>query len=91
MDPVKRVADFLRDNVGHLTRPGNASYDVPSQHFFVPIRVRTERGEITIGDVEVDCDGHIVYSPSREELDARLQKHLNGAPQPTPPETPVSA
>ncbi len=73
MDPVKRVGDFLRDNVGHLTRPGNASYDATSQHWFVPIYARTEGGDVAVGDVEVDRDGHIVYAPSKEELIARLR------------------
>jgi hypothetical protein len=26
MDPMSRVRDFLRDNVGHMTYPGMASF-----------------------------------------------------------------
>jgi hypothetical protein len=81
MDPVKHVGDFLRDNVGQLTRPGNASYDPASQHCFVPICARTEHGDVVVGDVEVDREGHIVYAPSREELVARLESpNENAAP-----------
>lgn len=73
MDPMIRVRDFLRDNVGHMTRPGNASFDLATQRWFVPIRCRTECGEVILGDVELDREGHIVYAPSREELIARLR------------------
>lgn len=72
MDPLIRVRDFLRDNIGHLTVPGNPSFDQGSRHWFVPIRCRTERGEVVVGDVEVDLEGHIVYAPSRDEIAARL-------------------
>jgi hypothetical protein len=72
-DPVKRVADFLRNNVGHLTRPGNASFDLSTQRWFVPICCRTERGDVVIGDVELDHEGHIVYAPSKDEMLARLE------------------
>ena len=72
MDPVARVREFLLDNVGHMTRPGNASFDPATQRWFVPIRCRTERGDVVIGDVELDRDGHIVFAPAREELAARL-------------------
>ncbi|HZT81285.1 MAG TPA: hypothetical protein VFA26_13740 [Gemmataceae bacterium] len=91
MDPVKRVADFLRDNMGHLTRPGNASYDVPSQRWFVPICVKSGRGDVVVGDVEVDGDGHIVYAPSREEVVARFEAHQQQASQATTTDAGASA
>ena len=72
MDPLSRVRDYLLDNVGHLTRPGNASFDQGTQRWVIPICCRTDRGDVVIGDVELDRDGHIVYAPSREELLARL-------------------
>jgi hypothetical protein len=72
MDPVTRVRDFLLDNVGHLTHPGNPSFDVRTQHWLVPIYCRTERGSLVVGDVELDLDGHIVFAPSKEEMSARL-------------------
>jgi hypothetical protein len=73
MDPVTRVRDFLLDNVGHMTRPGRASFDAATQHWFVPIYCRTERGEVVVGDIELDRESHIVYAPSREEMIARLR------------------
>ena len=72
MDPVIRVRNFLLDNVGHMTYPGNASFDPATQQWFVPIYCRTERGDVVLGDVEVDRDGRIVYAPSRDEMTARL-------------------
>ena len=27
MDPVARVREFLLDNIGHMTHPGQASFD----------------------------------------------------------------
>ncbi len=72
MDPVNRVRDYLLDNVGHMTHPGNASFDPASQHWFVPICCRTQVGSQVIGDVEVDRQGHVVFAPGREELLARL-------------------
>jgi hypothetical protein len=72
MDPVKRVRDYLLDNVGHMTYPGNASFDAPSRRWFVPIHCRTERGAVVVGDVELDQQGHILFAPSREEMLARL-------------------
>jgi hypothetical protein len=82
MDPVIRVAAFLRDNVGHLTRPGKASFDLATQRWFVPIHCRTDRGDVVIGDVEVDHDGHIVYAPSKEDLLSRLGAASTSAPLP---------
>ena len=82
MNPVIRVRDFLRDNVGHLTRPGNASFDLASQRWFVPILCRTERGDVVIGDIEVDHEGRLVYAPSKEDLLARLEATLAPTPQP---------
>jgi hypothetical protein len=74
-----RVKDFLLDNVGHMTRPGYASFDLATQRWFVPIYCRTERGEVVIGDVELDHEGHIIYAPSREELNARLEARMAAA------------
>lgn len=72
MDPVSRVREYLLDNVGHITFPGNASFDVAAQRWFVPICCRTERGAVVVGDVEVDPQGHIIFAPSREEMLSRL-------------------
>lgn len=72
MDPMSRVRDFLLDNVGHLTFPGNPSFDAPAQHWLVPVYCRTERGNVVVGDVELDRDGHILFAPSRDEMLARL-------------------
>ena len=73
MDPVRRVALYLIDNIGHMTRPGSASYDPVQQHWYVPIACRTDGGDVVVGDVELDKDGHILFAPSREELVARLE------------------
>ena len=72
MDPVTRVRDYLLDNVGHMTRPGRASFDPKSQHWLVPIHCRTERGDVVIGDVELDASGHILFAPSMDQMLARL-------------------
>ena len=72
MDAVTRVRDYLLDNVGHMTHPGNASFDPATQRWFVPIYCRTERGAVVVGDVELDREGHIVFAPSREEMLMRL-------------------
>ncbi len=72
MDPIIRVRDYLRDNVGHMTYPGNASFDSARRHWLVPIRCRTQRGDVVVGEVELDNDGHIIFAPSREEMLARL-------------------
>ena len=77
MDPLTRVRDFLLDNVGHLTHPGNPSFDARTQRWLVPIYCRTERGSMVVGDVELDRDGHILFAPSREELNARLSALTN--------------
>jgi hypothetical protein len=34
MDPVNRVRNYLVDNVGHMTYPGNASFDPDRQRWF---------------------------------------------------------
>ena len=73
MDPVSRVRDYLLDNVGHMTYPGNASFDPPTQHWRVPIFCRTARGSVVVGDAEVDGAGRIVYAPGRGENLARLE------------------
>ena len=79
MDPVIRVRDFLLDNVGHLTRPGRASFDSTNQRWFVPVYCRTESGDVVIGDVELDQNGHITFAPSREEMLARLSGNSSDA------------
>ena len=73
MDPVNRVRDYLLDNVGHMTYPGNASFDPPTQRWHVPVFCRSERGSVVVGDVELDPAGHIVFAPSREDMLARLE------------------
>ena len=72
MDPMSRVRDYLLDNVGHRTYPGQASFNAAVQRWFVPIYCRTERGAVVVGDVEVDLQGHILFAPSREEMLSRL-------------------
>jgi hypothetical protein len=72
MDPVSRVRDYLLDNVGHMTYPGNASFDPATQRWFVPIYCRTEQGATVVGDVELDSQCHVVFAPSREEMLVRL-------------------
>ncbi len=72
MDPMSRVRAYLLDNVGHLTYPGQASFDPTAQRWFVPIYCRTERGAVVVGDVELDSQGHIVFAPSREQMLSRV-------------------
>ncbi len=72
MDPVKRVRDYLLDNVGHMTYPGQASFDAATGHWFVPVYCRTEHGAVVVGDVELDGQGRLVFAPSRDEMLARL-------------------
>jgi hypothetical protein len=72
MDPVSRVRDFLLDNVGHMTYPGQASFDPVAQRWCVPIYCRTKLGAIVVGDVELDPQGHILFAPSREQMLTRL-------------------
>lgn len=72
MDAMSRVRDFLLDNVGHMTHPGNGSFDPASQRWHVPIYCRTERGSLEVGDVELDRDGHIIFAPSKEQMSTRL-------------------
>lgn len=74
MDPVARVRDFLLDNVGHMTFPGRASFDMAAQKWFVPIYCRTEAGAVVVGDVELDQGGHIISAPSREDMLTRLDE-----------------
>jgi hypothetical protein len=85
MDAVNRVRDYLLDNVGHLTYPGNASFDPAAQRWFVPIYCRTQQGAVVVGDVELDPEGHIVFAPSREEMLRRvigeLPKAFAGEPK----------
>lgn len=73
MDPVTRVRDYLLDNVGHLTYPGNASFDRVAQRWFVPIYCRSQAGAVVVGDVELDAQGHILFAPSREDMLSRLR------------------
>ena len=80
MDPVSRVRNYLLDNVGHMTYPGNASFDPATQQWSVPVYCRTERGSIAIGDIELDLAGHIVFAPSREDMMTRLVKAQAQAP-----------
>jgi hypothetical protein len=79
MDAVNRVRDYLLDNVGHMTCPGNASFDPATQRWFVPICCRTQRGVVVVGDVELDAQGHIVFAPGREELLTRLGETATSA------------
>lgn len=79
MDSVNRVRDYLLDNVGHMTYPGNASFDSTSHRWFVPIYCRTSRGATVVGDVELDAQGHILFAPSREELLTRLRTMVGSA------------
>ncbi len=54
MDPVMRVRDYLLDNIGHMTYPGNASFNPAAQRWFVPIHCQTEQRTVVVGDVELD-------------------------------------
>lgn len=72
MDPVTIARDYLRDHVGHLTRPGEAAYDDTSRRWRVPIHCRTARGDVLVGDLILDDEGTVVSVPSRNELAARL-------------------
>jgi hypothetical protein len=80
MDAVNRVRDHLLDHVGHMTCPGNASFDPEGQRWFVPVYCRTRRGAVVVGDVELDAQGHIVFAPSREQMLARLGATAGPAP-----------
>ncbi len=73
MEAVNRVRAYLLDNVGHMTYPGNASFDPSVQRWFVPIVCRTLQGAVVIGDVQLDAQNHIVYAASREEVLTRLE------------------
>jgi hypothetical protein len=74
VDPMNCVRDYLLDNIGHMTYPGNALFDSATQHWFVPIYYRTERGVVVGGDVELDVQGHIVSAPGRDEVRVSIQE-----------------
>jgi hypothetical protein len=76
MDPMIRVREYLLDNVGHMTFPGQASFDNSRCRWFVPVFCRTEHGAVVVGDVELDQQGHIMYAPSQEDLLARLEQTI---------------
>jgi hypothetical protein len=73
MDPLIRAREYLLDNIGHMTRPGIPSVDKATGRWLVPIQCRTDQGEIVVGDIELDDQGHILYAPSRDSLVARLR------------------
>jgi hypothetical protein len=73
MDPMTRVREYLLDNIGHMTYPGNASFDPVARRWFVPIYCRSQGGAVVVGDVELDAQGHILFAPSREEMLTRLK------------------
>lgn len=73
MDPMSRVRAYLLDNVGHMTYPGNPSFDALAQRWFVPVYCRTHGGAVVVGDVELDPQGHVMFAPSREEMLSRLE------------------
>jgi hypothetical protein len=79
MDAVNRVRNYLLDNVGHLTYPGNASFDAAAKRWFVPIYCHTAQGAIVVGDVELDAEGHIVFAPSREVMLGRMKATVSSA------------
>ena len=83
MDPVTRVKDYLLDNIGHMTYPGNASFDADTKRWFVPVYFRAKGGDVVLGDVEVDSQGHILFAPSREQLLARLTEPAASMTPPT--------
>jgi hypothetical protein len=72
MDPLNRVREYLLDNIGHMTYPGNPSFDLATQRWFVPICCRTAQGPVVVGDIELDSQGHIVFAPSRDYMLTRL-------------------
>lgn len=82
MDPMSRVRDYLLDNVGHMTYPGNASFDPTTQHWYVPVYCRAAQGGVVVGDVEVDGAGRIIYAPSRDAMLARFERTTTVSPTP---------
>ena len=74
MDLANRVRDYLLDNIGHMTFPGNASFNAATGRWFVPICCRTAASASGwYRDVELDNYGHIVFAlASREETPVRL-------------------
>jgi hypothetical protein len=71
-----RAREFLLDNIGHMTYPGNPSFDQARESWFVPVCCRTDRGDVIVGDIEIDRDGHIVFAPTRQDVVARLKTKM---------------
>jgi hypothetical protein len=82
MDPLNRVRDFLLDNVGHMTYPGNPSFDPAVQRWSVPVFCRSNRGDVVVADIELDADGHIVFAPSRQQMLERLAGTVSSTSNP---------
>ena len=84
MDPVTRVRKHLLDNVGHLTFPGEASFDESARQWSVPVFCRTAHGPVEIGQILLDeadgCDHLTVFECTffpvvkKEAIKARLGK-----------------
>ena len=69
MDPMTRVRNYLLDNVGHMTYPGNPSFDPATQFLVwkksdnaVPVYVKNERSL----RVAVHCN--LLDNPSQQEI-----------------------
>jgi hypothetical protein len=78
MDAVTVARDYLLDRVGHLTYPGEATYDAARQLWRVAVWCRSETGAVSVGDLEIDSLGQVVHAPSREEMLSRLPVTTSG-------------
>ena len=73
MEPFEQVSAIVRkylwSNVGNMTVPGTPRFDAEVGVWHVPVLCDTDRGNLPIGEIQLDEALNFVQLPSKAELE----------------------
>jgi len=80
MEIYEKVKKYLLGNIGHLTSPGTPRFYVKNQTWKVPVRCKTDRGILIIGEFSLDKVGNFKKIPTKEEMLKTVEMEVSKLP-----------
>ncbi len=73
---VGKAADYLTNHVGELTAPAAPVFGAATRKWRVPVRCKTAKGFLPVGEILFDETGNLVTVPDREQMLRVLKMQL---------------
>lgn len=79
-DVYNKVKNFLIDEIGNMTLPGDPKFDPLFKQWRVPVLCKTEKGVFIIGEISLNKNLDFIRIPSKEQMLKTLEAEMKQLP-----------